>query len=64
MWRYEEIKNLKEVKKDEEVCAVYPESYKNMAGKKHRKKSKKPQMMQKRESANSLCGERWNFEIK
>lgn len=41
MWRYEEIKYLKEVKKDEEVCAVYPESHKNVAGKKTQEKVKK-----------------------
>ena len=38
MWRYVTIKNLKEAKKDEVVCACYPESRKNVSGKKTEEK--------------------------
>ena len=40
MWRYVEISNLSQAKKDEEVCAVYPNSDKNVAGKKSEEKMK------------------------
>ena len=34
MWKYVEIKSLKEAKKDETVCAFYPNPAKNISGKK------------------------------
>ena len=39
-WRYVEIEKLSEAKKDEVVCASYPTSYKNVAGKKTEEKMK------------------------
>ena len=40
-WRYVEIKGLHGAKKDEKVCAVYPNSYKNVSGSKTDEKMKK-----------------------
>ena len=40
LWKYVEIKSLKEAKKDEEVCACYPTPGLNVAGKKNEPKIK------------------------
>lgn len=41
IWKYVRINSLKEAKKDEKVCAVYPSPIKNTSGKKTDEQIKK-----------------------